>query len=107
METLPALVTAHLDEVRVLCEKYSVKRLTLFGSAVQGTFDHARSDLDFAVEFDPDVDPMVIGRGYLDLLHALERLFARRVDLVELSQVRNPYVAASIRRDRVDIYEAA
>jgi predicted nucleotidyltransferase len=46
MTALPALITDHLAEVRTLCEKYSVKRLTLFGSAVKGTFDPEKSDLD-------------------------------------------------------------
>jgi predicted nucleotidyltransferase len=52
MEALPVEITERLDAVRALCEKYSVRRLTLFGSAVKGTFDPKRSDVDFLVEFE-------------------------------------------------------
>ena len=45
MDALPALVTEHLGEVRALCEKYHVRKLTIFGSAVKGTFDPETSDL--------------------------------------------------------------
>lgn len=107
MNALPPLITQHLDEVRALCEKYKVKRLTLFGSAVKGTFDEATSDVDFLVEFFPEPDPIVAGRAQLKFWNELERLFARKVDLVDLSEVRNPYRAASIRRHLFDLYEAA
>ena len=33
VDTLPPLIVEKLDAVRALCEKYRVKRLTLFGSA--------------------------------------------------------------------------
>jgi len=51
MDTLPAVTTDHLDAIRELCVKYRVKRLAVFGSAAKGTFDPAKSDVDFVVEF--------------------------------------------------------
>jgi predicted nucleotidyltransferase len=107
MEALPDLVASRLSEVRALCEKYRVKRLTLFGSAVKGTFDAERSDLDFVVEFFGDADPIRLGRAYWDLWRDLKRLFARGIDLVEVTTIVNPHFAASIDRDRVDLYDAA
>jgi len=107
MDALPEIVTDHLDEVRALCEKYSVKKLTIFGSAVKGTFDRETSDLDFIVELFPYGDPIAEGRAYLDLWEALETLFGRPVDLVSLAEIKNPYVAASIRRDQLQLYDAA
>lgn len=106
MNALPPLITEHLAEVRALCEKYSVKRLTLFGSAVKGTF-HEGSDVDFLVEFLPETDPIVAGRSHLKFWNELEALFGRKVDLVGHGTIENPYVAASVRRDQVDLYEAA
>src|SRR5438132_234284 len=55
MDALPAAITDHLDDIRALCVKYRVKRLAVFGSAVKGTFDPATSDVDFVVEFQPEV----------------------------------------------------
>jgi uncharacterized protein len=107
MDALPKIVTDHLGEVRALCQKYSVRKLTIFGSAVKGTFDPEKSDLDFLVEFLPHTDAIVQGRKYLELWEALETLFGRTVDLVSFAEIKNPYVAASIRRDQVFLYAAA
>ena len=107
MNALPPLITRHLDEVRALCEKYRVKRLTLFGSAVKGTFDEERSDLDFAVEFHPADDPLVRGARYLDLLIDLQNLFGRSVDLVGVRAVRNPYFKQVLESTERPLYEAA
>jgi len=107
MDALPEIVREKLEDVRALCEKYNVKRLTIFGSAVKGTFDPEKSDLDFAVELFPYADPLSEGRAYLALIDSLEALFARRVDLVSLAEIKNPYVAAAIRREQLPLYVAA
>jgi uncharacterized protein len=107
MDALPLEIGEKVEDVRVLCEKYGVKRLTLFGSAVMGSFDPATSDIDFLVELIPLGDPIAEGRAYLGLWNDLERLFGRRVDLVEAGSVVNPYVAMSIERSHRDLYEAA
>jgi uncharacterized protein len=103
MEALPEIVTEHLAEVRALCEKYRVKRLAIFGSAVKGTFDPATSDLDFVVEFHDDV------RGwheYFDLKFALRDLFERDIDLVEWQAVVNPYFREVLGLTQRDLYAA-
>ncbi len=107
MNALPPLITQHLDKVRALCEKYHVKRLTLFGSAVKGTFDEVTSDLDFAVEFHPHEDPLVRGARYLDLLIDLQGLFHRSVDLVAVKAIRNPYFRQVLESTERSLYEAA
>lgn len=107
MDALPREIAEKVEEVRGLCERYGVKRLTLVGSAANGTFDPATSDLDFLVELLPLDDPIRRGRTYLALWNELERLFGRRIDLVDPASIENPYVAASIQRNRRDLYEAA
>jgi predicted nucleotidyltransferase len=106
MEALPEIVTRHLDEVRALCEKYRVKRLAIFGSAVKGTFDPATSDLDFVVEFEDDVFGLDGWNAYFGLKFALEDLFARHIDLVEWSAVRNPYFRQVLELTQRDLYAA-
>ena len=91
MDALPEIVTNHLDEVRALCEKYSVKRLTIFGSAVKGTFDPEKSDLDFVVEFLPGIKRSGLDDPYFGLLVSFQDLLRRSVDLVERPTVENPY----------------
>jgi len=88
-----------------LCRKHHVKTLEVFGSAVDGTFDLAKSDLDFLLEFLPAAG----GRpfyGYFDLKQELEKLFGRKVDLVMPGAIRNPYLLKAVNRQRTVLYAA-
>ncbi|HVG24842.1 MAG TPA: nucleotidyltransferase domain-containing protein [Thermoanaerobaculia bacterium] len=107
MNALPPSVTEHLEEVRALCEKYRVKRLSLFGSAVKGTFDPERSDLDFVVEFLTEPDPLRRGEYYLDLLLGLQQLFTRDVDLVVGTSITNVYFRQVLDLTACQLYDAA
>jgi predicted nucleotidyltransferase len=106
MEALPEIVTQHLGEVRALCEKYRVKRLAIFGSAVKGTFNPETSDLDFVVEFHDDVRGSDGWHAYFGLKFALEDLFGRNVDLVEWGAVKNPYFRQILELTQRDLYAA-
>jgi len=86
------------------CRQYFVARLRLFGSAANGSFDPASSDLDFLVDFRPDA-PSGVG-PYLGLKRELERITGRSVDLVESAAVRNPYFARRAVSEAVDVYAA-
>lgn len=97
-------VVQHLDQVAVLCERYGVRRLEVFGSGATGSFDPATSDLDFIVDF-MDYGPGVAGR-FISYGDALEALFDRRVDFVFDSKMTNPYFKASVDASREMIYEA-
>jgi predicted nucleotidyltransferase len=89
------LIEAKKSELADLCERHRVERLALFGSALREDFDSGRSDLDFVVEFLP-MSPQEHAGAYFGLLDDLESLFGRRVDLVELGAVRNPYLRREI-----------
>ena len=67
-------------------------------------FNPATSDADFLVEFAPDAQPGL--DTFFDAKADLERLLGRGVDLVEPGAVRNPYVLASINRNREPVYAA-
>ena len=89
----------------MLCSRYGVRRLALFGSAVRDDFDPLRSDLDFLVEF----QPMPAGghsKSYFGLLRELELLFGRTVDLVEAGAIHNPYVLRSVEAEQKTLYAA-
>ncbi len=88
-----------------VCRPFGVRRLEVFGSAARDDFDETRSDIDFLVEFDANAEPGLL-KTYFDLKDALEALFERSVDLVSRGAVENPYVAASIDRDRQLVYAA-
>jgi predicted nucleotidyltransferase len=102
---LPSLITDHLDEIRDLCGRFGVKRLAVFGSAVKGTFDPIRSDVDFVVEFETN------GRtdgwhSYFDLKFAIEELLGRPIDLVGMTAVDNPYFRQAIELTQRELYAA-
>jgi uncharacterized protein len=98
-------VTSRLEEIAALCVKHRVKRLDLFGSAASGAFDPNRSDLDFAVEFEP-LSPIEHADHFFGLKEDLEALFQRPVDLLELAPIRNPYLLKSIEQTRLRVYAA-
>lgn len=101
-----AEIAQHRDALALLCQRYGVARLELFGSGARGAdFDPAKSDADFLVEFDQRGGLSALDQ-FLGFSEALQRLLGRPVDLVEASAVRNPYVQATIDRSRELIYAA-
>ena len=97
------IIEAKRQEVAELCRRSGVNRLEVFGSAARDDFDEARSDIDFLVELDANskVSPL---DAYFGLKDALEGIFGRAVDLVSEGAVANPYVLATIERDRQQVY---
>ncbi|HOK66520.1 MAG TPA: nucleotidyltransferase domain-containing protein [Anaerohalosphaeraceae bacterium] len=100
-----ALIEQNRTRIEQLCRQFRVKRLELFGSAAAGGFEEGRSDLDFLVEFFPS-DPKQHAHSYLNLLVELENLFGRRIDLLEVKAVQNPYLMESINQNRIELYAA-
>lgn len=100
-------IAQHREELRILCRRFHVRRLDVFGSAArQADFDPARSDLDFLVEFDSGAPEALSLKTYLGLKDALETLFGRKVDLVEPGAMRNPYLKADVERSREPVFAA-
>mgnify|MGYP001614987469 FL=1 len=92
-------------QVEELCGRYHVRTLEVFGSAADGTFDAAPSDLDFLVDFLP-MAPGPHSRAYFGLWFSLKDLFQRNVDLVETPAIRNPYFLKVVNRQRQLLYAA-
>lgn len=101
--TLP--IAQPRSEIEALCRRFGVSRLELFGSAATGQGQPAASDLDFLVEFQP-LPPGCYADAYFGLLEALESLFARPVDLVIASAIKNPYFRESVERTKKLLYAA-
>lgn len=95
-----------IEALRDLCIKHRVERLDLFGSATGDDVDPTTSDFDFLVEFEP-MPPTEHAGSFFGLLADLERLFGRRIDLLEREPIENPYLWKSIEQSRQILYEAA
>jgi len=91
--------------IHELCRRFHVARLEVFGSAANGQFDEARSDVDFLVEFSP-LEPGKLADAYFGLLAELSRLFNRKVDLVTPKAIRNPYFLRAVNQTRRMLYAA-
>lgn len=98
-------IERHRPDLTELCRKHQVKTLELFGSAADGTFDAAHSDVDFLVEFLPAASSRTF-HGYFDLKDDLEHLLCRSVDLVMPRAIRNRYLAEAVNQQRTLLYAA-
>ncbi len=80
-----------------------MRRLEVFGSAVDGTSDPERSDLDFLVESE-ELKPGQYADAYFGLLEDLVRRFGRNIDLVEPIAMPDPYFVRRVKESRMDVY---
>ena len=101
-----ATIEEHLDEIIALCMEYGVVRLEIFGSAVTGEFDPEKSDFDFLVEYADDYDWACHYERREELKESLGTLLGRKVDLIILRNVENPYVRHFIEQSRTLLYAA-
>ncbi len=101
-----ALIEQHRPAVAQLCHRFGVQSLEVFGSAADGQFDPAHSDIDFLVEFMQE-DAGSLFHRYFGLLEALEQLFCRKIDLVSTTALSNPYFMATVNRSRQTVYASA
>lgn len=92
------VLATHSNEVRRLCASNKVRTLFAFGSVTSDRFN-ADSDIDFVVDIE-DKDPLSYSDKYFDLKLQLEKLFKRKIDLLEQKAVRNPYLKARIDQTR-------
>jgi len=99
-----ALVEDNREAIVALCERYGVRRLSVFGSAVTGTFDPATSDVDFLVDLGEYDDR--VGRRFMRLIVALEDMMGRRIDVVT-EPVTKPWLREEVDATKVTIYESA
>ena len=103
---MPPTIREHHDALVELCRQHRVARLDLFGSAAGGVFDETQSDLDFVVEFAPELPADERFDAYFSLREALEALFGRDVDLVEPGELRNPWFIRRVNQTREQVYAA-
>ena len=100
------LISEHLSELEQLCLRFRVKRLELFGSAIdEQSFDPRKSDVDFLVEFLP-LQAGEHADNYFGLLEAVEQLLGCHIDLVMPKAIKNPYFLESINKNREVLYAA-
>lgn len=97
------LITDNLQKIIVLCKKYKVKTLYVFGSILTTRFNE-NSDVDFSATFHSEEDPIIAGENRIQFYIALQDLMGRKIDLVDEDCIRNPYFKEELDKTKQLIY---
>lgn len=106
LEILKRRLQVDYDQIANFCEQFGIVELGVFGSVLRDDFRSAGenpSDVDLLIEFAPDLKltwPM-----WLDLQETSEKLFKRKVDLVQKHLLENPYRRREILKTNRVVYE--
>ena len=93
----------YLPLIISLFEKHKIKDAYLFGSALTDKFNE-KSDVDFLVNFNDELDPVEKGELLWSLRFSLEDDLNRPVDLITASSLKNPYFIEELNETKQKIY---
>jgi len=93
----------YLSLIISLFEKHKIKDAYLFGSALTNKFNE-KSDVDFLVNFNDDLDPVEKGELLWSLRFSLEDDLNRPIDLITESSLKNPYFIEELNETKQKIY---
>lgn len=79
---------------------------SFFGSACTSEFDRGENDLDFLVQYPAGYDFGPWLSRLFELQAALSQLLGRRLDLVTILALRNPWFRREAEKTRSVIYDA-
>ena len=87
-----------------LCQSHEVKSLYAFGSSINERFNEDKSDIDLLIELSTK-DPLKNGEYLIELWNLFEVFFQRKVDLLTISQIKNPILKKNIENSKVLVYD--
>lgn len=90
------------EKLETFCQRYQVRRLSLFGSVLRDDF-RAASDVDVLVQFEPGarVSFMTLGK----MQRELAAIFQRPVDLIPEDGLK-PIIRAEVLSSAQEVYAA-
>lgn len=98
------LIELNMQQIIELCRKHRVKTLAVFGSILTDRFND-KSDVDILVNFDTtDHEKWDYVTNYFDFQEALEKIFGRKVDLIEEKGLKNKYFIQNVNSTKRMIY---
>ena len=89
------ILTDNIPQIQALMRHYGVQKAYAFGSAVKGTMT-AESDVDFIIRFPSDIHFETYYDNYVGLMHSLEDLLHKEIELVSEETLQNKYLIQSI-----------
>ena len=93
------------EELNLLCQKYKLKKLYVFGSAITDRFSD-KSDIDLLISFDDNLTVEEYTDNYFALHYKLRELFNREIDIITERSLSNPYFIESVNETKMLIYES-
>ena len=96
------IIEDNINQIIDLCQKHRVARLYAFGSVLKNDFKPS-SDIDLLVDFNK-IPLKDYADNYFSLKDALENLLNRKIDLLENTAIKNPYLRSSIDSSKVSLY---
>ncbi|MCC7506988.1 MAG: nucleotidyltransferase domain-containing protein [Saprospiraceae bacterium] len=96
------LINKHRKELTAACSANNVDELYAFGSVLTDKFD-AESDIDFIVSI-LSTDPIEYAESYFELKFELERIFKRKIDLLEQKAIKNKVFENLVNKQKMLVY---
>ncbi len=91
------------EVIKLFCEKWKIREFYLFGSVLREDFG-PESDIDVLIKIFPEAEWSLW--DIVEMREELQRLFGRKVDLLEAEGIRNPFRRYEIAQTRRLIYAA-
>jgi predicted nucleotidyltransferase len=96
------IIEQNSEQIQKLCSKHKVDQMFVFGSVITKDFNE-NSDVDFLVKFGK-IDLYEYFENLLNLKENLEKILLRKVDILEMQALKNPYLKKSIDNNKLLIY---
>lgn len=98
----PSKINISTENLDSFCQRYQVRRLSLFGSVLRDDF-RSDSDIDVLVQFEPDarVGFMTLGK----MQRELAEIFKRPVDLIPQDGLK-PVIREEVLASAQEVYAA-
>ena len=96
------LINKHRNELNKACLTFKVDELYAFGSILTESFN-SESDIDFIVLIQSN-DPIEYAENYFDLKFELEKIFKRKIDLLEQKAIRNKNFETLVNQKKILVY---
>ncbi len=96
------IIEQNSEQIKKVCSKHQVDQMFVFGSVLTKEFNE-NSDVDFLVKFGK-IDLYDYFENLLNLKENLENILQRKIDILEIQAVKNPYLKKSIDNSKLLIY---